>query len=56
MKGLRIFLDGDSWCVLYGRDLQSGICGFGSTTLSAMAAFDRQWQLASQPKKQEAGQ
>ena len=32
--------DGDKWCVLYGEDLQSGICAFGDTPSAEMCAFD----------------
>lgn len=39
----RLFIDGDQWCALLGEDLQSGVCGFGSTPFHAMQAFDRAW-------------
>lgn len=38
--GLVPFKDGDSWCVLYGADIQEGVCGFGSTPALAMMAFN----------------
>jgi hypothetical protein len=34
------FKDGDSWCVLLGKDIQSGICGFGETPLKAILDFN----------------
>ena len=38
--GLVPYLDGDKWCVLYGKDLQTGIAGFGDTPVKAMYAFN----------------
>ena len=38
--GLRPFLDGNSWCVLWGDDLQSGICAFGDSPAQAIQNFD----------------
>lgn len=32
--------DGDQWCVLWGKDLQSGIAAFGDTPEAAMIHFD----------------
>ena len=32
----RVYLDGDKWCALVGRDLQSGIAGFGDTKAEAL--------------------
>lgn len=37
--GLIPFKDGDEWCVLLGDNIQSGICGFGKTPMSAMYEF-----------------
>lgn len=31
--------DGNQWCVLYGRDLEDGVAGFGSTIPEAIADF-----------------
>lgn len=31
--------DGDSWCCLYGSDLQAGIAGFGKTPAQAIENF-----------------
>ncbi len=41
---IKIYLDGDSWCVLYGEDLQEGISGWGDTLQEAIAAFDAKWK------------
>ena len=27
----KIYQDGNEWCVLYGEDIQAGICGFGKS-------------------------
>ena len=35
--------DGNEWFVLYGDDLQSGICGFGKTLSSAIQDFNNQF-------------
>lgn len=39
--GLRPYLDGDRWCVLWGEDLQTGIAGFGASPELAIMNFDR---------------
>lgn len=39
----RVFLDGSSWCALYGDNLQDGVAGFGITPDEAMRAFDAAW-------------
>lgn len=38
--GLRPYRDGNSWCVLYGPDIQEGICAFGNTPEGSIEAFD----------------
>lgn len=38
-----IFPDGNTWCALYGEDLQSGVAGFGETPEAACADFDKNW-------------
>lgn len=35
--------DGDSWCALYGNNLQEGFAAFGETPDKAMRAFDAAW-------------
>ena len=36
-----IIRDGDQWCVLYGKDLQEGIAGFGNTPIQAIANWNK---------------
>lgn len=37
----KVYIDGNQYCVLYGEDLQSGICGFGETIHKAIQDFDK---------------
>lgn len=39
----QVFPDGNKWCVLYGTDLQSGVCAFGNTPEEAARQFDIEW-------------
>lgn len=39
----RVFIDGNQWCVLYGENLQDGVCGFGDTPRLAVYAFNKAW-------------
>ena len=39
----KLYPDGDKWCVLYGEDLQSGVCAFGKTPEEAARNFDINW-------------
>jgi hypothetical protein len=39
----KIYPDGNMWCVLYGENLQEGICGFGETVELACIDFDKNW-------------
>lgn len=39
-------LDGNSWCALYGANIQDGVAGFGASPAQAMAAFDAAWVAA----------
>lgn len=38
-----VFIDGASWCALYGKDLQHGVAGFGDSPEAACADFDKNW-------------
>lgn len=38
--GLIPFKDGNAWCVLWGKNLQEGIAGFGPTPSLAIEAFN----------------
>lgn len=46
MLGCSLKKDGNQWCVLYGEDLQSGICGFGESPKKAIWDFNKQWEKA----------
>lgn len=35
----KIYLDGDTWCCLYGENLQDGISGFGENPMNAVYNF-----------------
>ena len=37
----KIYKDGDQWCVLLGKDIQVGICGFGDTPYKAILDFNK---------------
>lgn len=43
MLGLVPRKDGSKWSVVYGENIQEGVCGFGDTPDKAMDAFDRTW-------------
>lgn len=38
-----VSVDGNQWCALYGKDLQSGVSGFGDSVSEAMDDFDKEW-------------
>lgn len=42
-------IDGNCWCALYGRDLQSGVAGFGDSPEKAMHDFDANWKKSLKP-------
>lgn len=39
----KLSIDGDTWCALYGDNLQDGVAGFGKSPKDAMHDFDRAW-------------
>ncbi len=41
--GLIPFKDGHQWCYLFGKDLQSGVAGFGDTPHKAMLDFNKNY-------------
>jgi hypothetical protein len=43
--------DGNQWCVLYGKDLHDGVCGFGDTPQEAMDNFDTNWDTKENKKQ-----
>lgn len=44
-------LDGNSWCALYGLNLQDGCAGFGDSPDLAMLDFDRKWTKIRKSEK-----
>ena len=38
-----VFLDGNKWCVLYGNNIQEGVCAFGDSPDHASREFDSEW-------------
>jgi len=47
---ISISLDGDSFCVLLGENIQEGIAGFGSSLTEAIIAFDAEWERTKRIK------
>jgi hypothetical protein len=47
----KLYPDGSSWCVLYGENLQEGVCGFGASPDEAMRAFDAAWYTKIKQKE-----
>ena len=45
----KLYIDGNSWCALYGDNVQEGLCGFGDTPDLAARDFDKQW-FSNNPK------
>lgn len=39
--GLTPYKDGDTWCVLWGENIQKGVCGFGETPIKAIFDFQQ---------------
>jgi hypothetical protein len=37
----RVTIDGNKYCILYGENLQDGICGFGDTVMLAIYDFNK---------------
>ena len=40
---IKMSVDGDQWCVLFGENLQDGVAGFGKSPEKAMRDFDKNW-------------
>jgi hypothetical protein len=38
--GAKLYKEGDSWCCLFGDNIQEGCCGFGETPYKAALAFE----------------
>ena len=45
---LKLFIDGNQWCALYGDNLQDGVAGFGKSPADAMWDFDKNWNTSLQ--------
>lgn len=45
----KIYKDGDQWCVLYGENLQEGVCGFGDTPRKAIFDFNKAFDTPIKP-------
>ena len=41
---IKVFMDGNQICALYGKDLQEGIAGFGDTISEALFNFSNDWK------------
>lgn len=40
----KIYKDRNMWCVLYGENIQEGICGFGASPILAIYEFNKAWR------------
>lgn len=47
----KVFQDGNSWCALYGDNIQEGVCGFGDTPADAVNDFNQCWNGWGKYKK-----
>ena len=47
----KVFKDGDSWCAMYGENLQDSVSGFGDTPAEAIADFNNCWNGYGKYKK-----
>lgn len=60
---VKLSLDGDKYCALYGKDLQEGLAGFGKTEMEALSALFKalgqegaaRWQLSCEPEVHTGG-
>ena len=43
MLNPKLYKDGNQWCVLYGENIQDGICGFGETPFKAILEWNQNW-------------
>jgi hypothetical protein len=37
----KLYKDGNQWCVLLGKNIQEGVCGFGDSPYLAILAFNK---------------
>ena len=38
-----VYIDGNKWCVLYGKNIQDGVAGFGDSPYLAVIDFNKSW-------------
>lgn len=46
---LQPYRDGNAWCILLGKDIQSGICGFGDTLTETYLGFLKSYKEYQHP-------
>lgn len=46
---LKPYRDGNAWCILLGKDIQSGICGFGDTLTKTYLDFLKAYKEYKHP-------
>lgn len=51
--GLKPFIDGDKWCVLWGENIMNGVAGFGETPYAAVLDFNKNFHNETAPKKEK---
>lgn len=44
MINIKLFIDGNLWCAMAGKDLMVGIAGFGDTQADALAELAHELQ------------
>ena len=37
----QLYVDGNQWCALYGKNIQDGVAGFGDSPQEAMVDFNK---------------
>ena len=47
--GLNPFPDGDQWCLMWGQNIQEGVCAFGSSPQEAIEKFDIEMSRVRSP-------
>lgn len=58
-RNLKLFKDGDQWCVLYGENIVEGIAGFGKMPTLAFIEFSKAWKKhvsGNKEKEKEMGE
>lgn len=49
--GLKPFRDGNQWCLLWGANIQEGVCAFGDSPWQAVQNFESaMYECAKEPK------